>query len=649
MKWVMAFELTETTRVYARTVASIEPEWIEQLASHLVTRTYFEPHWERKSGQVVAFEQVSLYGLIITARRRIHYGAINVIEAREVFIRQGLVAGEVDTQGKFLRHNLNMIEDIEDIEAKARRQDVLIDDDDMFALYDAVIPADVVNMAGFERWRKDIEKTNPQMLHFSREQLMRRAAAEITFELFPKSLHHRSAAYPLSYRFEPAHIMDGVTITLPVSVLNQVNAARFDWLVMGMLREKAAALFKTLPQRLRSQIVPVPETVSEFIAIIAAQDGMRDLTKAEVPLTDALATFLLRQKGLAVPRELWDPSRLPQHLNMNFQVVDADGKELAMSRDFAALKAQFADASRTVFSTLHKNRLEREGITRWDIGDLPETINFEKSSVRYDGFPALVDNVDSVEIKIFDEALAARYQHRRGLTRLFLLGLADQAKFLERGIKFSPVAAFQYAHYFPEAKNHAQQALAHELVFAAFTGTFVDSQPTLIRTGAAFEAVRESGRNKVMALGTTLAKAIDDALMASAEARKLLEERYVKGWEHIGPDIEGQLRTLFRKDFLRDTHVEQLLHYPRYLKAIVLRLNKARQGAMERDLDQHKAIRPLWQNALTVASSLDPKDIEYRWMVEELRVSLYAQELRTPMPVSIKRVSKAWDELDKHL
>jgi len=647
MKWVMAFELTETTRVYARTVASIEPEWIEQLGTHLVTRTYFEPHWERKSGQVVAFEQVSLYGLIITARRRVHYGAINAVEAREVFIRQGLVAGEVDTHGKFLRHNLQMIEDIEDIEAKARRQDVLIDDDDMFALYDAVIPQDVVNMAGFERWRKDVEKTNPQTLHFTREQLMRRAAAEITFELFPKALKHRSAAYPLSYRFEPGHIIDGVTITLPVSVLNQVNAARFDWLVMGMLREKAAALFKTLPQRLRSQIVPVPETVSEFIAFIARQEGMGDLSKAEVPLTDALATFLHREKGLEVPRDMWDPSRLPPHLTMNFQVVDADGKELAMSRDFAALKVQFADASRTVFSTLHKNHLEREGITRWDFGDLPETINFEKASVRYDGFPALVDSVDSVEIKIFDEDLAARHQHRRGLTRMFLLELVDQAKFLERSFKLSPVAAFQYAHYFPEAKNHAQQALAHELVFAAFTGTFVDCQPTLLRTAASYAAARDAGKNKVMETGTALAKAMDEALTVAAEARKLLGERYVKGWEHIGPDIEGQLRALFSVEFLRDTKVEQLMHYPRYLKGIVLRINKARQGAMERDLEQYQSLRPLWQNALAVADSLDPKDIEYRWMAEELRVSLFAQELRTPMPVSVKRVSKIWEELDK--
>jgi ATP-dependent helicase HrpA len=374
---------------------------------------------------------------------------------------------------------------------------------------------------------------------------------------------------------------------------------------------------------------------------------MNDLSSADTPLIDALAAFLQRQKALAAPRDAWDPSRLPPHLTMNFRVVDADGKELAMSRDFTALKTQFADASRTVFSTLHKNRLERTGITRWDIGDLPETINFEKGGVRYDGFPALVDNIDSVEIKILDEAQAARYQHRRGVTRIFLLELVDQAKFLERSLKVSPVAAFQYAHYFLEAKNHAQQALAHELVFAAFNGAFTDTQPAQIRTANAYAVAREAGKGKVMAVGAALAKAMDEALTATAEARKLLDERYVKGWEHIGPDIEAQLRALFGKEFLRDTNVEQLMHYPRYLKAIVLRINKARQGAMERDLEQHKAIRPLWQNALSVASSLDPKQIEYRWMVEELRVSLFAQELRTPLPVSIKRVAKAWDELDQ--
>jgi ATP-dependent helicase HrpA len=649
MKWVMAAELTETTRVYARTVASIEPEWIEQLAAHLVTRTHHDPHWERKSGQVVAFEQVALYGLIVNPRKRIHYGAIKPIESREIFIRQGLVAGEVDTHGKFLHNNMRLVDEIEDIENKARRQDVLIDEDEMVALYDAIIPADVVNMAGFERWRKEAERTNANVLMFSREQLMRRTASEITFDLFPKSLKTRGATYPLSYRFEPTHPLDGVTITLPVAVLNQVPAARFDWLVMGMLREKVAAVIKTLPQRLRSPLVPVPDTVSEFIEHILKMDGMRDLSAAEAPLTDAITVFLKRAKNIDPPKDAWDLSRITTHLNMNFKIVDADGKELAMSRDFAALKLQFADASRTVFSTLHSNRLEQDNLVRWpnELDELPTTINFEKSGIRYDGYPSLMDHGNDVSIRILDEPLLAKHNHRRGLTRLFMLEAPEQAKFAERSIRVSPIAAFQFASYFPEAKNHAQDAMRMELVFAAFAMTFVDLEGEGVRTREDFTMRRDKFKTKVIENTQLLTAAIDEAFTLTAEVKKLLDERYVKGWEHIGPDVEAQLKHLFSKEFLRETRGTQLLYYPRYLKAIAMRINKAKQGAMERDLEQFKSVRPLWQNWLGVKNQLEAEIADYRWLVEELRVSLFAQELRTPMPVSVKRVTKVWDELQK--
>lgn len=651
LKWVLAAELTETTRLYAHTVAAIEPEWIEQLAAHLLTRTHFDPHWERKSGQVVAFEQVALYGLVVNPRRRVHYGAINPKEARDIFIRQGLVAGEVNTSGKFLQHNLKLIEEIEELEAKARRQDVLIDEEELFALYNAIIPADVVNMAGFERWRKDFEKTQPQGLAFSRDQLMRRAATEITFDLFPKTLKHKGVAYPLQYRFEPTHPMDGVTVTLPVAVLNQVNAARFEWLTMGMLRDKVAALLKTLPQKLRSPLVPVPDTVSEFIGYLATQPDMHDLSAAEQPLIDALSTFLKTGRAIDTPRDAWDPARLPPHLMMNFRIVDADGKELAMSRDFTALRAQFAEASRTVFSTLHRNRLEQEGLVHWppDTPVLPEAINFERNGIRYDGFPAFVDEGTSVAIRIFDEKRAAQHSHRRGLVRLFMLALPEQAKACERMLKISPVAAFQYAQFFPEAKKHAQDALRHELIFGAFAMTFVDGEAMPVLEQTTFARLRDAMKSSLMTQAQMLATAIDESLSLVTEIRKRLNERYVKDWEHIGPDIEAQLTHLFLPDFLRTTSSVQLLHYPRYLKAIALRLDKARQGNMERDLAHTQAIHPLWQNALRCRMHLEPSVNDYRWMVEELRVSLFAQELRTPYPVSVKRASRAWEEIERGL
>jgi len=441
--------------------------------------------------------------------------------------------------------------------------------------------------------------------------------------------------------------MDGVTITLPVAVLNQVIAARFEWLVMGMLRDKVAALFKSLPQRFRSQIVPVPETVSDFVDYLMRREDMRDLSGAEMPLLDMMTRYLSERRQIAVPADAWDPARLPPHLLMNFRIVDADGKELAVSRDFAALKAQFADASRTVFSTLHRNRLERDDITKWDFAELPPTINFERNEIRYDGFPALVDRGATVSIKIFDESEAARQSHRRGLTRLFMLEMAEQVKFLERGIKFSPVAAFQYGLYFPQAKNHAQDEMRAETVFAAFAGTLVDTAAEVIRAEPAFAAARVAGKAKLAENAQALMRAMEESLIASAEIRKLLQERYVKTWEHIGPEIEDQLDHLFGMEFLRDVPLAQLLHFPRYLKAILMRLNKARQGSMERDLEQARLVRPLWQNALKLTDWLEPKAAEYRWMLEELRVSLFAQELRTPYPVSVKRATKAWEDLQK--
>jgi ATP-dependent helicase HrpA len=651
LKWLMAAELTETTRVYARTVAAIEPEWIEDIAPHLLTRNHFDPHWERKSGQVIAFEQVSLYGLIVNPKRRVSYGNIDAKHARELFIRQGLAAGEIDTRGEFLLHNLKLVGEVEEIEAKARRQDILIDEDELFALYDAVVPADVHNAAGFERWRKDAEKSNPKVLKFERDQFMRRGAGEVTFELYPRTLKLPGMEFALSYRFEPGHALDGVTVTLPVSVVNQVNAHRFDWLTPGLLREKAGLLMKSLPQRFRSQLVPLPESVTDFLDFAMRGAGMQDLSAVKVALVDALIEYLGQRRGMSVAREDFDTSRLPPYLTMNVRVADADGKELTMSRDFSAIRAEYAEQSRTVFSTLHSNRLEREGFTRWDFGDLPETVNFEKNRVRYDGFPALTDDGASVSIKIFDEQEAARQSHREGLARLAMLENHEQARFLIKGFKFSPVAAFQFAHFFPDTKNHTQDAMREETGFAAFVAAFVDDcverEGRDIRNAADHDLARAYGKTHVNERATQIARALEESLTTVATVREKLADRYVKNWEHIGPDIESQLASLYAPHFLRAVPAAQLLHYPRYLKAIALRLDKAKAGGMERDLESYKQIRPLWHNALQLPDSCEPASARYRWLIEELRVSLFAQELRTPFPVSVKRAAKMWDELQE--
>ncbi len=643
MKWIMAGEITETTRIFARTVARIEPEWIEDLGAHLVTRTHFDAHWDRKTAQVVAYEQVALYGLIVQPRKRVHFGSINPKDSREIFIRQGLVTGEFDTRGNFLDTNRRLVAEIQDLEHKARRQDVLIDDDAMYELYDAIIPADIVNGAGFEKWRKDTEKQNANVLLFSRETLMRRAASEITVELFPKSLKHRAGVYPIKYRFEPGHVMDGLTLTLPVSVLNQVEPHRFEWLVPGMLRDKVAALIKTLPQRFRSQFVPIPDTVSAFMEWLWRHDGMRDLSRAERPLNDMLAGFLSQHRRATVAASDFDLTRVPPHLFANIRIIDADGAELAMGRDFNALKEQFADASRTMFSTLHRNTLERDGVVRWDFGDLPEEINFERNSVRYNGYPALVDAGTSVNIRIMDDKEESLRSHRNGLVRLLILELSEQARVIQRGLKPSANAGYQYSLLSNPPEPNAMDSLKAEIMAAAVAETFLaDALP---REQAEFHKCRDLRKSNLAANAQRVLVLMDESFLLLANIRKSLDDRFLKTWEHVEPDIRSQLELLFWKGFVAATPVAQLTHYPRYLKAIELRVAKMKQGAMERDIERLRELKPLWQNLLNMKNKLSPAAQQYRWMVEELRVSLFAQELRTPMPVSVKRVAKAWEEL----
>jgi ATP-dependent helicase HrpA len=643
MKWIMAGEITETTRIFARTVARIEPEWIEDLGAHLVTRTHFDAHWDRKTAQVVAYEQVALYGLIVQPRKRVHFGSINPKDSREIFIRQGLVTGEFDTHGKFLLANRKLVAEIQDLEHKARRQDVLIDDDAMYELYDAIIPADIVNGAGFEKWRKDAERQNPNVLLFTRETLMRRAASEITVELFPKSLKHRAGVYPIKYRFEPGHVMDGLTLTLPVSVLNQVEPHRFEWLVPGMLRDKVAALIKTLPQRFRSQFVPIPETVSAFMEWLWRHDGMRDLSRAERPLNEMLAGFLSQHRRATVSATDFDLTRVPPHLFANIRIIDADGAELAMGRDFTLLKEQFADASRTMFSTLHRNTLERDGVVRWDFGDLPEEINFERNSVRYNGYPALVDAGTSANIRIMDDKEESLRSHRTGLVRLLILELSEQARVIQRGLKPSANAGFQYSMLSNPPEPNAMDSLKAEIMAAAVAETFLaDALP---REQADFHKRRDTKKSNLAANAQRVLALMDESFLLLANIRKSLDDRFLKTWEHVEPDIRSQLDLLFWKGFIAATPFAQLQHYPRYLKAVELRITKMKQGAMERDIERLKELKPLWQNLLNMKNKLSPAAQQYRWMVEELRVSLFAQELRTPMPVSVKRVAKAWEEL----
>ncbi len=628
-KWIVAAELVETTRLYARCVAAIEPEWIEQAGAHLVKRSYFEPRWEKSGAQVVAWEQVSLHGLVVVPRRRVHYGPIDPKASREIFIRRGLVAGEFDTRGEFFRHNERLREEIEALEHKSRRQDVLVDEERMFAFFDVRIPPDVYNGISFERWRKEAEAKNPRLLFMAREDLMRHEAEDITEDLYPERLDVNGVELGLSYRFEPGHPLDGVTATVPLPLLNQLPAAPFEWLVPGMLREKLNALIRGLPKSLRRAFVPLPESVTEALTAL-------DRFSKATPLTEALSRVLTRMRGVEVPPDVLRAVALPAHLHMNFRVVDEKGAELAMGRDLNALRRALGERAQAAFAP--KGAWERPGLERWGDLELPEAVEFRRGGHVLIGYPALVDEGESVRLTLLETAEKAAAASRAGINRLFRLELKEPLKQLERRLRDAPQLAMLYAPY------GDGEALKEELV-SAIVDRAVWSDESPIRTRRDYEARAKQVRAKLPVVGEEYVRLLTQILTEAQAARKLLASPAARAWKHVAPDVTRQLDSLVRRGFLAATPYPRLAEYPRYLKAVQRRLEKLRDFG-ERDARWTREIQRLaseWQQHLERSRKTgapDPRLEEFRWMLEELRVSLFAQELKTPYPVSVKRLEK---------
>jgi len=630
-RWVVAAELVETTRLFARCVARIEPEWVEAAAGELVKKHYFDPHWQRERAMVSAYERVTLYGLTLVPRRRVNYGPINPQEAREVFIRGALVAGEFDTRAEFFEHNRRLIREIEALEHKARRRDVLVNEEVIFNFYDAIVAPGVVNGAGFERWRAEAERRNPRLLHLTREYLMRHAAADITEAQFPERLRTGGTDLKLSYRFEPGHPLDGVTVNVPLELLNRLEPADLEWLVPGLVREKIAQLFKALPKQLRRQLVPVPQHVTSFLE-------EQDAAQSRPRLAAALGRYVQRAAGLPVAADVWDKIELPPHLAMNIRVVDDAGRELASGRDLAALKTQLGQAASLTFSA-DETGIEKTGIRVWDFGDLPAEISFTRSGRRLTGYPALADEGESVAIRLFDTRAAADAAMRAGVRRLMCLSLKEQMRQLEKNLRgFTQAAlALRAVASADDLKEDLMTAIADR----AFVG-----EDELPRTAKAFEALRARARTRLPAViegGCRL-------LGAVAEECQRVQQRLAAAAKTLprpAADIRAQLGRLVFKGFMAATPWERLQDVPRYLKAMQARLDKYTKDP-ERD-ERHAAhIAELWGRYEERAAKLrrahesDPRLEDFRWRIEELRVSLFAQELKTPYPVSFKRLDKLW-------
>ncbi len=628
-KWVMAAELTETTKLYARCAARIEPEWVEKVAADLLRRHYFDPHWEKATAQVAAFERVSLYSLTLVPRRRVHYGTINPTESRDIFIKGALVAGEFNTRSPFFEHNRKLVAEVEELEHKSRRQDVLVDEERIYAFYDARIPEGIHNGADFDKWRRGAEAKDKRLLYMNKDDLMRHGADAVTVELFPESLIVGETACRLSYRFEPGHPLDGVTLTVPLHLLNQMDAKRFDWLVPGMIREKLTVLVKGLPKRLRSACVPVPDFVTAALEAMPSGQGL---------LTEGLAAFIRKRTGQEIPPDTWKEADLPLHLRMNFKVVDETDAEMASGRDLAALKEQLGQAARLTFASAPELDIEKEGLTNWDFGDLPEKIAFTRGGQQLTGYPALEDDGDSVSIRLFDTPEAAESAMRAGVRRLLRLALNPQMKQLEKSLPgFTQTAILLRAVANPDD-------LKEDLLTAITDRAFIGDDE-LPRTTKEFATQKDRARARLAAVSDGACRIL---ATIAADYQAIQARLAAKPPASVAADIREQLANLVYKGFLTATPWEQLQHLPRYLKATVRRLEKL-PGAVERDTRWTAAVRELWQDHQKRLEKhrkegiSDPELGKFRWMIEELRVSMFAQELKTPYPVSVKRLQKAWE------
>ena len=667
-RWVMAAELIDTTRLYARTLATIETAWIEAAGGHLLKTLHTDPHWEKTRAQVAAFARGVLYGLPIYTQRRVDYGAIDARHAREIFIRRALVDGELDSKAPFFTHNQRQVREIEDLEHKSRRPDVLVDEELIFAFYDALVPQDVCNLRAFDAWRAEAEKKEPRLLFLKRADLMRHEAAGITTDVFPKQLRLGAGGteFALSYHFEPGSPRDGVTAAVPVAALNQIVDTRTEWLVLGMRREKVQALLKSLPQRLRRHCVPLPDFAARFC------DGVK---QTDLPLAQAVAQFVRDQTGLAVPLETFRADTLPAHLVMNFKLIDEHGRQLDLSRNLAELRATHRAAVEASFDRLAQKagaggqdaaapsalqradargrapdgstagghsvalraaaggRVLHANHTNWDFGDLEDIVEVHNLI----GYPAVVDHQTHVNVELIDAQADAEAAHRKGVMRLLHLQMKEQIAGLRKAL---PVR--QLGMLFLPFGSEAE--LTEQLVEAGLTrACLADPLP---RKQADFIGRRADAKVKLGLISQEIAGLIGRILEEHQTLSKKLAG--AKAFPAVVQDIQLQTPRLLPRHFINATPYAQLAHIPRYLKAAVVRLDKLRIDPA-RDARLAADLAPLMQNYLRKqqehfkARISDARLEEFRWLLEELRVSLFAQELKTPIPVSIKRLQKAWD------
>ncbi|MBA1208534.1 ATP-dependent RNA helicase HrpA [Pseudomonas fulva] len=632
-QWVMAAELVETTKLYARVVARIEPDWIEPLAGHLIKKNHFEPHWEKKRGQVVAYEQITLYGLILVGRRPVHFGPIDPATSRELFIREALVGGEIQSRAKCLAANKRLLETLDALEAKARRRDILADEETLYAFYEARLPAEIHQTATFDSWYRMGSQKDPNLLIMREEDVLAREASEVTAAQYPDSLQVGQLRLPLTYHFEPNHPRDGVTVRVPAPLLPSLPGERLEWLVPGLLEAKCVALIRNLPKALRKNFVPVPDFVKAALARMTFGQGA---------LPQALGHELLRMTGARVPDDAWDESvsLVEGHLRMNIEVVDGQGKFLGEGRDLAELTARFAAASQAALAVPGDAKSEQP-VQAKAFSEVKPTAQQKIAGLSMTVYPALVEDNGTVREGRFSTQAEADFQHRRALQRLLLQQLAEPAKFLRGKLPGLTELGLLYRDM------GRVDALVEDILLASLDSCILDGEPVLPREGAALAALAERKRGSWAEHAERLARQTLEVLKLWHGLQKRFKGKIDLSQAVALNDIKQQLGNLVYPGFVRETPAVWFKELPRYLKAIELRLEKL-GSQVQKDRVWSGELANLWAQYKARADKhaqegkRDEQLALYRWWLEEYRVSLFAQQLGTKVPISDKRLSKQW-------
>ncbi|HFD6680620.1 TPA: ATP-dependent RNA helicase HrpA [Providencia alcalifaciens] len=637
-KWTMVAELVETSKLWGRIAASIDPEWIEPLAEHLVKHHYSEPHWSKSEGAVMASEKVTLYGLPIVASRQVNYGVIDPLLCRELFIRHALVEGDWNTRHAFFKANLKLLSEVEDLEHKSRRRDILVDDETLFAFYDQRIPNDVTSSRHFDNWWKTVSKQQPDLLSFEKNMLIKEDASTVSALDYPNYWYQGDLKFRLSYQFEPGTDADGVTVHIPLAILNQVHNIGFDWQVPGLRHELIVALIKSLPKPIRRNFVPAPNYASAFLERVPTPEGS---------VLDKLERELRRMTGVTVERESWQLDQLPAHLKMTYRVVNDKNKTVAEGQDLDALKNSLKEKVQETLSEVVDDGIEQSGLHIWSFGELPQRYEQKRGGYSVKAYPALVDEKNSVGIRVFETEFEQQQAMWGGVRRLLLLNIPSPIKYLHEKLPNKSKLGLYFNPY-GKVLELIDDCIACGIdqLIATYGGAVWNEEQ--------FESLKEYARAELNDVVVNIAKQVEQILTAVFAINKRLKGRVDFSMALALSDVKAQMSGLVFKGFVTEQGWKRLPDILRYLNGIERRLEKLaidpnRDRAQMSKVEHVQTLWQQWMSKLTPLQKQLPEVQEVRWMIEELRISLFAQQLGTPYPISDKRIIQTMESLTQQL